>query len=150
MVAHSAHPQPMELETFFAFVEASDEKFEYLDGYVHLMSGGTLDHSRIALNLGVLIDGAPRGTPCLVCNSDVWARVSERKFLLPDLVVTCDPGDRGRKTYVEAPKVVIEVLSDSTEKRDRGRKFEHYRACPTIVEYVLVNHRNQLVEVYHR
>jgi Uma2 family endonuclease len=114
------------------------------------MSGGTLDHSRIALNLGPLLDTALRSTPCLVYNSDVWARVAEKKFLLPDLVVTCDPGDQGRKTYVEAPKLIVEVLSDSTEKRDRGRKFEHYRACPTIEEYVLVNQRRRLIEVYHR
>ncbi len=150
MVAHATHPQPMELDAFFAFVEASDEKYEYVDGYLYLMSGGTLDHARMALNLGPLLDGALRETPCRVYNSDVWVKVAEKKFLLPDLVVTCDPGDQGRKTNVEVPKLIVEVLSDSTEKRDRGRKFEHYRACPTIEEYVLVNHRVQLIEVYHR
>lgn len=150
MVADVAYPQPMDLDAFFALVEASDEKYEYVDGYVHLMSGGTLEHARIALNLALLIDNALRGAPCLVYNSDVWARVAERKYLLPDLVVTCDPTDRGRKTYVEAPRLIVEVLSDSTEKRDRGRKFERYRACPAVEEYVLVNHRVRLIEVYHR
>lgn len=150
MVAHTVHPQPMDLEAFFALAAASDEKYEYLDGYLYLMSGGTLDHARIALNLGPLIDAALRGTPCLVYNSDVWVKVAEKKFLLPDVVVTCDPSDQGRKTHVAAPKLIIEVLSEGTEQRDRGRKFEYYRACPTIEEYALVNQRSQLVEVYHR
>ncbi len=150
MVAHRMPNQPMAVEAFFALAAETNEKYEYVDGYLHLMSGGTLDHVRIAMNLGALVDGALRGTPCLVYNSDAWARVAEKKYLLPALVVTCDPDDQGRKTFVAAPKVVVEVLSDSTEKRDRGRKFEHYRACQTIEEYVLVNHRVQLIEVYHR
>jgi Uma2 family endonuclease len=140
----------MSLNAFFDLMETSDEKYEYADGYLFLMSGGTLDHSRMALNLGPLLDLALRDTSCMVYNSDVWTRAAENTLLLPDLVVSCDPSDQGRKTVVDVPKLVIEVLSDSTEKRDRGRKFEQYRNCPTIEEYAMVNHRIQLIEVYHR
>src|SRR5260370_16459788 len=105
MVTHATHPQPMELDAFFAFVEASDKKYEYVDGYLYLMSGGTLDHARVALNLGPLLDAALRETPCRVYNSDVWVKVAEKKFLLPDLAVTSDPADQGRKTYVQGPNL---------------------------------------------
>ena len=64
--------------------------------------------------------------------------------------MTCDERDRGRVTEVQSPRVIIEVLSDSTEARDRGRKFRNYRACPVVQEYVLVATKYQSVEVYRR
>jgi Uma2 family endonuclease len=131
-----------------------DIKHEYIDGHVYAMSGGSLAHGRIGSNaIRTLEDAlASTGKPCDVYNSDVAARLSPRRYTYPDASVTCDERDRPApdKTEVQVPCVIIEVLSDSTEAYDRGRKFSFYRACPTVQEYVLVATRYQAVEVYRR
>ena len=118
------------------------------------MSGGSLAHGRIASNAVRTLEDAlaSAGKPCDVYNSDVAARLSPRRYTYPDASVTCDERDRPApdKTEVQAPCVIIEVLSDSTEAYDRGRKFSFYRACPTVQEYVLIATRYQAVEVYRR
>lgn len=131
-----------------------DIKHEYIDGQVYAMSGGSLAHGRIGSNtVRTLEDALTRaGNPCDVYNSDVAVRLSSRRYTYPDASVTCDERDRSAsdRTDVQAPRVIVEVLSDSTEAYDRGRKFGLYRACPTVQEYVLVATRYQAVEVYRR
>ena len=131
-----------------------DIKHEYIDGHVYAMSGGSLAHGRIGSNaIRTLEDAlASAGRLCDVYNSDVAARLSPRRYTYPDASVTCDERDRPApdKIEVQAPCVIIEVLSDSTEAYDRGRKFSFYRACPTVQEYILVATRYQTVEVYRR
>lgn len=130
---------------------SSDSKHEYIDGSVYAMAGGTLDHSQIAINTLITLATALGNGPCRVYNSDAAARLSPTRYTYPDATVTCDERDRGRITEIQAPRVIIEVLSpDSTEGFDRGRKFAYYRACPTVQEYVLVNTAYQAVEVYRR
>jgi len=71
--------------------------------------------------------------------------------LLPDIIVTDNEQDiEENKTYMESPKLVVEVLSTSTEKKDRGEKFLHYINCPSIQEYVLISQDSMLVQVYTR
>ncbi len=79
-------------------------------------------------------------------------RLSPRRYTYPDASVTCDERDRPApdKTEVQVPRVIVEVLSDTTEAYDRGRKFGYYRGCPTVEEYVLVAAKYQAVEVYRR
>jgi Uma2 family endonuclease len=64
--------------------------------------------------------------------------------------VTCNEHDRGQATEVQSPRVIVEVLSDSTERVDRTTKFALYRACPTVEEYLLIATKYQAVEVYRR
>lgn len=131
-----------------------DIKYEYIDGQVYAMSGGSLAHGRIGSNAIRAIEDAlaARSKPCDVYNSDVAVRLSPTRYTYPDVSVTCDERDRSApdKVDVQAPRLIIEVLSDSTEAYDRGRKFGLYRACPTVQEYVLVATRYQAVEVYRR
>src|SRR5436309_3378319 len=131
-----------------------DIKHEYIDGQVYAMSGGSLAHGRIGSNVVRALEDAPATAdkPCDVYNSDVATRLSPRRYTYPDASVTCDARDRSApdKTDVQAPCVIVEVLSDSTEAYDRGRKFSLYRACTTIQEYVLVATKYQAVEVYRR
>ncbi len=131
-----------------------DVKHEYIDGRVYAMSGGSLAHGRIGSNVVRTLEDAlaSAGIPCDVYNSDVAARLSPRRYTYPDASVTCDERDRPApdKTEVQAPSVIVEVLSDSTEAYDRGRKFGLYRACPSVQEYVLVATKYQAVEIYRR
>lgn len=90
--------------------------------------------------------------PCNVYNSDVAARLSARRYTYPDVAVSCDERDQATpdKMEVEFPRLVVEVLSDSTEAYDRGKKFGYYRACPHVQEYVLIASTYQTVDVYRR
>lgn len=129
-----------------------DAKYEYIDGQVYSMSGGSLAHSRISSNVLRAIEDALAGDTCYVYNSDASARLSESRYTYPDISVSCDPRDQPatEQLQVQAPCVVVEVLSDSTEGKDRIRKANLYHACPTIQEYVLIATKYQAVEVQRR
>lgn len=155
MVAREDAPHRMSVEEW-RFLERSshDAKHEYIDGHVYAMSGGSLSHGRIGSNAVRALEDAlaEAGRPCYVYNSDVATRLSAKRYTYPDASVTCDERDRPArdKMEIEAPRLIVEVLSDSTEAYDRGRKLSYYRACPSIQEYVLVATKYQSVEVYHR
>ncbi|HWS84022.1 MAG TPA: Uma2 family endonuclease [Ktedonobacteraceae bacterium] len=129
-----------------------DVKYEYLDGQVYAMAGGTLNHGSMGINAcSILRDKLEeKGSPCRVYNSDVAVRLSPGHFTLPDATVTCDERDRGRVLEIQSPRVILEVLSNSTEARDRGEKFRRSREHPSVQEYVLVSTKYQLVELYRR
>jgi len=131
-----------------------DIKHEYVDGQVYAMSGGSLAHSRIGLNICTALENAlaAENKSCYVYNSDAATRLSSKRYTYPDASVTCDERDKPAldKTEVQAPCVIVEVLSDSTEAYDRGRKFLLYRTCSSVQEYVLVATKYQAVEVYRR
>lgn len=131
-----------------------DIKHEYIDGEVYAMPGGSLAHSRIALNVCSALESAlvAAGKPCFVYNSDAAARLSSRRYTYPDAAVTCDERDRPTpdKTEIQSPCVIVEVLSASSEAYDRGEKFGYYRSCPHVQEYVLIATKYQIIEVYHR
>jgi Uma2 family endonuclease len=131
----------------------SEVKYEYSDGRVYAMAGGTYNHSSIALNLGSLLKAHLRGKVCRVVNSDmhVLPRGDENPSYLPDITVTCNPDDyQGESTAVRSPRLIIEILSPSTTYRDRGEKLRTYKACPSMQEYVMVSTRRREVEVYRR
>src|SRR5438445_2479724 len=155
MVAQPLPPRHMTVDEWRELERTShDIKHEYIDGQVYAMSGGSLAHGRIGSNAVRTLEDAlaTAGKPCDVYNSDVAARLSPRRYTYPDASVPSDERDRSSpdKTDVQAPCVIVEVLSDSTEAYDRGRNFGLYRACPTVQEYVLVATRYQAVEVYRR
>ena len=129
-----------------------DVKYEYIDGQVYLMSVGSLAHSRIGSNTVRALEDALRSQPCYVYNSDASVRLSETRYTYPDISVSCDPRDQPttEQVQVQAPRVVVEVLSDSTEGKDRIRKANYYHAYPTIQEYVLIATKYQAVEVQRR
>src|SRR5437899_7774639 len=113
-------------------------KYEYEDGRMYAMSGGTIEHAQIAQNLiGALTAHFGEG-PCRAFSSDMRVQVAAGKYYLPDVVVTCNPEDIQRGVdIIRSPRFVMEVLSPSTETRDRGKKLITYQACPSIQEYVL-------------
>jgi Uma2 family endonuclease len=127
-------------------------KYEYIDGHMHAMSGGTINHGQIAYNMANLVHTHLKGKTCRFFQSDVRFQVAEGKYFYPDLSVSCNPQDwlEGDADTIHAPCLVVEVLSPSTETRDRRVKWNFYQACLSIQEYVLVNTQCQLVEVFRR
>jgi len=134
--------------------ENPDCKFEYADGKVYAMSGGSLEHSQIAVNLITVLRVRLRGTSCRVFNSDahVLPTGTGNPSYLPDLTVTCNPEDYkdGKATDIRSPRLIIEVLSPSTYARDRIEKLATYQACANVQEYAMISTHHQQVEVYRR
>jgi len=129
---------------------STDMKYEYIDGHMYAMSGGTAEHAEIAINMIALLKAHLQGS-CRVLSSDVRVQVAERKYFYPDVSVSCHPEDKQRGIdIVRYPHLVIEVLSPSTEANDRGKKFRFYKAHSSIQEYVLISSQHQEVEIFHR
>jgi Uma2 family endonuclease len=146
-------PRHMSVDEWRALEQANqDVKYEYIDGQIYMMSGGSLAHSRISSNTLRTLEDALGSQSCYVYNSDASVRVTETRYTYPDASVSCDPSDQPatEQMEVQAPRVVVEVLSDSTEGKDRIKKAHLYHTCPTIQEYVLIATRYQAVEVQRR
>jgi Uma2 family endonuclease len=138
-------------EEYFSWEEKQLEKHELIDGRVYAMTGGTQNHSAIKLNIGSLIKAHLRGGRCRVFNSDLKIKVLyTSNYTYPDLSVTCEDRDRENPMYITYPCLIVEVLSDSTEAYDRGKKFEKYRRNPNLVDYVLVSSEEIAIDIYHK
>ncbi|NJL84260.1 MAG: Uma2 family endonuclease [Chloroflexaceae bacterium] len=129
----------------------SPVKHEYINGEIYAMAGSTDSHNTLVGNLFALIRTHSRGTDCRVYFADIKVRLeSQNCFYYPDLLVTCDPQDRETPTYKRFPKLIVEVLSGSSEAFDRGDKFKDYQTLNSLEEYVLVNSKRQRVESFRR
>jgi Uma2 family endonuclease len=131
---------------------SADVKYEYMDGQMYAMSEGTVNHAEIALNLIIALREHLGSGPCHAFSSDVRVQVAEEKYYYPDVTVSCNPEDwqQGINDIVRTPRLVVEILSPSTESFDRGKKFRTYQACPSIEEYVLIRTAYQEVEIFNR
>ena len=146
-----ASPQYLTPEDYLQLEAESAVKHEYLDGDIYAMAGANDAHVTIAGNLFALLRSHVRGSGCRVYIADMKARLEARnRFFYPDVMVTCDPRDQATADYKRFPKLVIEVLSDSTEAFDRGDKFADYQTLESLEEYVLINTRHQRVECFRR
>jgi Uma2 family endonuclease len=138
-------------EDYLAAEAAAIVKHEYHDGEVFAMAGASSAHVIITDNLTGLLLAHTRGTGCRPFSSEMKVRIeSANRFYYPDLLVTCDPRDRDADYFKKHPKLIVEVLSDSTEAFDRGKKFDHYCELESLEEYVLVNQDRTQVEVFRR
>ena len=137
---------------YLAAESASNIRHEYLGGVVYAMAGETTTHNQIVGNLYLALRGHLKGKPCRVYVSDIRVNFDVRNdeyFYYPDIVVTCDKRDNHQRV-VRHPKVIIEVLSDSTERIDRREKFFAYTSIPSLEEYVLVGQDPREATVFRR
>ena len=140
-------------EEYLRIERAAEDKSEYLDGEMFAMAGGSSTHSLIALNAGAELRHLLKGNRCAPYESNLRIFFpSTGLYSYPDASVICGPLAfvDDHSDMVTNPTLIVEVLSDSTEAYDRGRKFAHYRTLPSFAEYVLVSQREPLVEVFFR
>lgn len=150
----ASHPKTrLSFEEYLAIEHRAEQRSEYFNGEVFAMAGASRAHNRIVTNLTSALDNQLSDHPCNVYSSDMRVRVSATGLATyPDVVVTCGDElfyDKQQDTLLN-PIVLIEVLSDSTEKYDRGRKFEHYQRIESLREYVLIAQDRQRIEHYVR
>jgi Uma2 family endonuclease len=145
-------PSYVTIDEYFELEEVSQIKHEYINGAVYAMSGASLAHVSVANELLVACKAHLRGGPCRAFGSDAMLRIfSETEDIMyyPDLVVACNKEEWG-KNYVRNPKLVVEVLSPSTEHIDRREKATNYRRVTSIEEYILVEQDEYRVTVHRR
>ncbi len=147
----TAHPH-YTLDEYLAIEGLSVEKHEYHDGSIVAMAGGTIQHSLLASNAGAELRRSLRGASCRVFNADLQVALSRTRYVYPDATVVCGAATTfpEHPQAVSNPVLIVEVLSDSTEKYDRGEKFRLYRQIPAFQEYVLITQHIPSVEVYFR
>jgi Uma2 family endonuclease len=136
-------------EEYFQWEERQQLRHEYINGEVYAMSGGTINHSKIASNLNFILKSHLRGGGCQVLTSDARVKIVESNdYVYPDLSVTCDDRDRSTSQYITYPCLVVEVLSPSTANYDRGDKFRMYRRNPILRDYLLVDAEKIAIDLY--
>lgn len=133
--------------------EVSTIKHEWLDGQVYAMAGGTFNHATICGNAFAAAKAALRGKSCKARGSELRIKAeSNGQEVYPDAVIFCPPSrfvGKGDSTLL-TPKVVFEVLSDSTQSYDRTGKFNLYKTIPTFEEYVLIEQERVWVDHFSK
>jgi Uma2 family endonuclease len=145
------HGRAMTPTEFEHLVEHSpDTRYEYMYGRVYAMAGGTANHSRLINKFYQLLENQLTSGSCHPF-SDMYVMLAENSRVLPDVVVTCNASDyRNNATLIRFPRLIVEVLSTSTERIDRNEKFFAYIELPSLEEYVLVHQYRKQVEVYRK
>lgn len=153
MVARE-YARRMTVEEWRELLLTSGRRYEYSDGRVYAMAGGSLAHMRIALNMVRDIEDAIGARPCWVYGLETATRLSPVEYRFPDVTVSCDEADRPTRertrTEVESPRLCLEVRSRSMAREDETEEAQLYRACPTVQEYGFIYTRFQLVELHRR
>lgn len=138
-------------EEYLAHERQAEYKSEFFRGELFAMAGASAKHNLIVLNTGAALREHLRDEPCRVYASDLKLKVEATDlFTYPDVTVVCGPPrflDEHSDVLLN-PLVLVEVLSDSTEAYDRGKKFEHYRQIPSLRHYVLIAQDRVSVEIF--
>lgn len=136
---------------YLALEESTDEKHEFFEGHILAMAGGTFAHSKLKINLTLVVGAALKGKRCQPYDSDQRIRVPATTLATyPDLSVVCgrrEPDQDDRHAAVN-PTALFEVMSPSTSAYDRGQKFENYRRLPTLRHFVAVEAERVHVDVF--
>lgn len=151
-VQREQEQERLNLEEFFALVESDPEhRYELIEGYPRLMTGGSPNHAIIGANLIGILREQLRRRPCIVYNSDVYVELAgETNCLCPDASVSCDRRDRAAIKAIRYPCLIAEVLSPGTKARDRGIKADLYQNIPTVQEILFIDTQMMRIQLYSR
>lgn len=145
------HSPKMTAEEYLVWEPQQEIRYEYLNGEVVAMTGGTVPHNDIAINLLMALLPSIRAKGCRINMADVKLQIAGSSlYYYPDLIVSCDPKDLTARQFLQFPKLIVEVLSPGTADKDRSEKFTDYQTIPTLQEYLLINSEKVSVECYRR
>ncbi len=129
---------------------ASDEKHEYFDGQVYLMSGASLKHAKIAMNLAIEIGSYLKEKKCKALAETMRVTTKAKDaYMYPDLLIYCDKEELEDDKFdtLLNPSVIVEILSPSTRSIDKGRKFLYYQGISSLKEYFMIDTLKQRVYI---
>lgn len=141
----------MTTQDFFEWENMQPDKHEFVAGEVFAMTGARRVHVTVSMNIAASLKAHLRGGPCraFMLDMKLAVRTADAVFY-PDILVTCHPDDLKADLAMAHPKVIIEVLSESTAAYDRGGKFAMYRQLDSLEEYVLIDPDTRRVDVFRR
>jgi len=145
--------QPTSPADYLAFERGSDVKHEFIDGEIVAMSGVSRWHAFIVNNIVVALSLQAKERGCRTVSNDLRVRIpATETYVYPDVLVLCGEGEWLDKTFdtLQDPVFIVEVLSPSTEVRDRSAKFRSYIEIPSLQAYFLVAQDEVMVETYIR
>jgi Uma2 family endonuclease len=140
-------------EEYLTSERYSEDKHEYYRGEIFAMTGASERHNLIELNAASELRVQLKKTPCRVYPSDMRLKIHETGlYTYPDVMIVCGKREfvDDKQDMITNPDVIIEVLSDSTEKYDRGKKFGHYRKLESLKEYIMISQHERRIEKYLR
>lgn len=151
MIAAKDNASHLTPEEYFTWEEKQLEKHELIDGQVYAMTGGSVNHSRIAIRFATMVDTHLDASSCIIGNSDLRVNiVGTNNYTYPDISVTWDDRDQTTTQYITYPCLIIEVLSKTTEAYDGGGKFRMYQNNPVLKDYLLVSSTAMEIDLYHK
>ena len=139
-------------QEYLTFERQSQRKHEYIDGEVREMVGASRPHNLIAGNIAYAIQSQIRGRPFEVYQSDMRVRIPQGPYYYPDVTVAPSPPeleDEEADTLLN-PLVIVEILSPSTRRTDRGEKLDNYRRIPSLTDYLIVAQDRMWIDRYVR
>ena len=143
-------PQRMTVEAYLDWEPRQELRYEFVHGSIFAMTGGSLPHNDIAINLLSALRPHTRQQGCRINMADAKVNITPQIYRYPDLAVSCDERDKTALDALRYPKLIIEVLSLGTETLDRSDKFKEYRSLASLEEYVLISSTQIEVEIYRR
>ncbi|MDP2811899.1 MAG: Uma2 family endonuclease [Rhodocyclaceae bacterium] len=152
MNAAPQHRALLSVADYLAGEESAECRYEYLAGEVYAMSGASVRHNAICLNLASALQRHLAGGPCRAFINDVKVHLkvlNDDYFYYPDVMVACRPEDNASH-YREQPCLLVEVMSESTKRVDRREKLLAYREIPALETYVLIGQQAPEVSIYRR
>ncbi len=152
MTPQTARHHRVSVEDYLTGEKDGEVRHEYVAGQVYAMTGASARHALIVNALAFALTPAARSHGCQLFTNDMKVHVrtaGEDAFYYPDLVLSCDPEDRA-EYYRERPCLLVEVLSEATERIDRREKRYAYTTLPSLREYVLVSQDAPHIEIYRR
>lgn len=140
------------VEEYLAYEVETGIKHEYIDGEIYAMSGGSGDHALIMMNCGAELNLQLRGSQCRVYSSDLKVKISDSKYVYPDLSVVCNEAEYAddQRSILLNPIMVVEVVSPSSASYDRGSKLDFYRSVSSIQAYLILEQATAKAHLYSR
>ncbi len=149
------HLPRLTVEEYIQHEVDTDRKYEYHDGTIYALAGGSLKHALLIGNIySELRNGLrEKGSNCQPITNDAKLHIELlNKYLYPATMVVCEAIETAieNKDAVTNPRLIVEVLSKTTSEYDRGDKFYFYRQIPSLKEYVLIDQMRYVVEVFYK
>jgi Uma2 family endonuclease len=143
--------KPIRLFDYLTFDNASQERHEYVGGRIHAMTGGTMRHNRLSLNIARMLGNRLDGSPCQVFINDMKLHVQAADSVYyPDVFVYCGSSIANDENVAQDATLVVEVLSESTASIDRREKLSAYQKLQSLRAYWIVSQTEQRIEVHSR
>ncbi len=140
----------MTLAEFLDWESTQPEKYEFYAGELFMMVGGRRGNAQVVSNLVRHLGNQLQGSACRVLAESMMVQIGDDTVLYPDVLVACDAGYKASDLTVQTPRLIIEVLSPSTQAYDRSQKFALYRRLNSLQEYILIDPETRRIEAFRR